>query len=153
MADIAILQAADGWDVAAAVLIIAGTALSAVAGIGLLRFPDLLSRMHAATKPQVLGLLLVLIGLACVWRAWVWLPILVVAWVLQLITAPVSAHLVGRAAYRTKHLKPEYLYTDELFDVVVSQEETDVTTAPKPPRAERPHPRPAKPDKPAKPAK
>lgn len=137
-----------GWDIAAAVLIICGTGLSAVAGIGLLRFPDLLSRMHAATKPQVLGLLLVLAGLACVWQAWVWLPVLVVAWVFQLITAPVSAHLVGRAAYRTKHLKPEYLYTDELFDVVVSQEEPEVTSAPKPPEApkERP-PRSAVPQK------
>ncbi len=48
----------------AAVLLVLGAALSTVAGIGLFRFPDQLSRMHAGTKPQVLGLLLVLVALA-----------------------------------------------------------------------------------------
>lgn len=113
----------DGFlTILAAVLLMAGCLLSAIAGIGLLRFPDLLSRMHAATKPQVLGLLLVLLGLACMWRQWIWVPVLVVAWLMQMITAPVSAHLLGRAAYRTRHLKPEYLYDDELAAVVNSHD-------------------------------
>jgi multicomponent Na+:H+ antiporter subunit G len=107
----------------AAVLLVLGASLSTVAGIGLLRFPDQLSRMHAGTKPQVLGLLLVLIALAFAWRAWVWVPVLILAWVLQMLTAPVSAHLVGRAGYRTKHLKRELLYTDELADVVASHDD------------------------------
>lgn len=116
-------DAATVLDVIAAVLLILGTMLSAIAGIGLLRFPDQLSRMHAGTKPQVLGLLLMMLALACAWRAWVWVPILVLAWVLQMLTAPVSAHLVGRASYRTKHLHPELLYVDELQDVVTSQDD------------------------------
>ena len=41
-----------------------GSALALTAAIGVVRFPDTLSRMHAATKPQVLGLLLVLVGAA-----------------------------------------------------------------------------------------
>ncbi|QCU77281.1 monovalent cation/H(+) antiporter subunit G [Citricoccus sp. SGAir0253] len=123
----------------AGVLLVLGAALSTVAGIGLLRFPDLLSRMHAATKPQVLGLLLVLLALAFAWRAWAWVPVLVLAWVLQMLTAPVSAHLVGRAGYRTKHLRREILYTDELADVVARQDDegrpvtgADRRTAPRP---------------------
>ena len=48
---------------------------------------------------------------------WVW-PVLVVAWIFQLLTVPVSAHMVGRAGYRTKHLHPELLSTDELEAVV-----------------------------------
>jgi multicomponent Na+:H+ antiporter subunit G len=107
----------------AGVLLILGASLSTVAGIGLFRFPDQLSRMHAGTKPQVLGLLLVLVALAFAWRAWVWVPVLILAWVLQMLTAPVSAHLVGRAGYRTKHLKQEMLYTDELADVVASHDD------------------------------
>ena len=43
--------------------------------------------------------------------------------VLQMLTAPVSAHLVGRAGYRTKHLRREMLYTDELADVVASHDD------------------------------
>ena len=39
-------------------ILLLGAALCLVAGIGLLRFPDLLTRMHAGTKPQVLGVLL-----------------------------------------------------------------------------------------------
>jgi multicomponent Na+:H+ antiporter subunit G len=107
----------------AAVLLVLGASLSTVAGIGLFRFPDQLSRMHAGTKPQVLGLLLVLLALAFAWRSWVWVPVLILAWVLQMLTAPVSAHLVGRAGYRTKHLKREILYVDELADVVASHDD------------------------------
>ena len=43
----------------------AGALLGLAAGIGVLRFPDALSRMHAATKPQVLGVLLLLLGSRC----------------------------------------------------------------------------------------
>ena len=51
----------DGWiDLAAAVCLLLGAALSVAAGIGLLRFPDALSRMHAATKPQIMGLIFVI---------------------------------------------------------------------------------------------
>lgn len=110
-------------DSIAAVLLILGASLSTIAGIGLLRFPDQLSRMHAGTKPQVLGLLLMLLALAFAWRAWVWIPVLLLAWVLQMLTAPVSAHLVGRASYRTKHLNRDLLYLDELSDVVTRQDD------------------------------
>ena len=51
-------------DIVAAVLVLGGSALALTAAIGVVRFPDTLSRMHAATKPQVLGLLLVLVGAA-----------------------------------------------------------------------------------------
>jgi multicomponent Na+:H+ antiporter subunit G len=108
------------WDSIAAVLLVLGAFLSFVAGIGLARFPDLLTRIHSAAKPQVLGLLLMLSGLAFVWRAWVWLPILLFAWALQMVTAPVAAHLVGRAGYRTRHLDRDLLYADELAQVVSS---------------------------------
>ena len=43
---------------------LSGSVLALTAAIGVVRFPDTLSRMHAATKPQVLGLLLVLAGAA-----------------------------------------------------------------------------------------
>jgi len=50
-------------DVAAAACLVIGALLTLIAAIGILRFPDLLTRMHSATKPQVLGLLVVLVGL------------------------------------------------------------------------------------------
>ncbi|MHC6222555.1 monovalent cation/H(+) antiporter subunit G [Arthrobacter sp. MMS24-S77] len=106
-------------DAVTAVLLVVGALMSLGAAIGLLRFPDLMSRMHAATKPQVLGLFLVLAAIGLQLREWwVW-PVLLVAWIFQLLTVPVSAHMVGRAGYRTKHLHPELLSTDELEAVVL----------------------------------
>ncbi|GGV37282.1 MULTISPECIES: monovalent cation/H(+) antiporter subunit G [Paenarthrobacter] len=105
-------------DMVTAVFLIVGALMSLGAAIGLLRFPDLMSRMHAATKPQVLGLFLMLAAIGLQMRTWwVW-PVLLVAWIFQLLTAPVSAHMVGRSAYRTKHGHREKLTKDELEAVV-----------------------------------
>lgn len=105
-------------DAVSAVFMVLGAVMSLGAAIGLLRFPDLMSRMHAATKPQVLGLFLLLCAVGLQLRTWwVW-PVLAVAWIFQLLTVPVSAHMVGRAGYRTKHLHPELLSADELEAVV-----------------------------------
>jgi len=113
------LSGPDGWiDAVSAVFMVVGALMSLGAAIGLLRFPDLLSRMHAATKPQVLGLFLLLAAIGLQMRTWwVW-PVLAVAWIFQLLTVPVSAHMVGRAGYRTKHLHRELLTADELEAVV-----------------------------------
>ncbi|MHA7154168.1 monovalent cation/H(+) antiporter subunit G [Arthrobacter sp. TMN-50] len=101
-----------------AVLLIGGALMSVAAGVGLLRFPDLLTRMHAATKPQVLGLLLFLLAMGLQLRSWVLIPVLLVCWIFMLLTVPVSAHMVGRAGYRTKHLRRDLLSMDELDEVV-----------------------------------
>ncbi|WP_343318961.1 monovalent cation/H(+) antiporter subunit G [Arthrobacter sp. TMP15] len=107
-------------DVLTAICLLLGALMSLAAAIGLLRFPDLMSRMHAATKPQVLGLLLMLAAMGLQLRLWVLAPILLVAWLFQLLTVPVSAHMVGRAGYRTKHRRPELLSVDELDEVVAA---------------------------------
>ncbi len=101
-------------DVVAGALLLAGALLAFGAGVGLARFPDLLSRMHAATKPQVLGLVLVLLGLAVRLGGVpvVWMLLLVVMF--QLLTSPVAAHMVARAGYRTGKVEPEHLEVDEL---------------------------------------
>lgn len=101
-------------DVAAALCLLGGASLAFAAGVGVLRFPDLLARMHAATKPQVLGLVLVLLGLALRLRSGpaIWMLVLVVAF--QLLTSPVAAHMVGRAGYRTGKVRAELLEVDEL---------------------------------------
>lgn len=113
------LSTGDAWiDLVSAIFMVVGAIMSLGAAVGLLRFPDLLSRMHAATKPQVLGLFLLLAAIGLQMRTlWVW-PVLVVAWIFQLLTVPVSAHMVGRAGYRTKHLHRELLSSDELEEVV-----------------------------------
>ncbi|UFU06176.1 monovalent cation/H(+) antiporter subunit G [Ruania halotolerans] len=98
------------------VCMISGAALTLVAAIGIARFPDLLARMHAATKPQVLGLMLMMAGLAVGLGSSqiTWKVTLVV--IFQLITAPVAAHMVGRAGYRTGKIRSDLLVADELTE-------------------------------------
>lgn len=100
-------------DVIAGALLILGAAFALVAAIGVVRFPDVLTRMHAATKPQTLGLLLILAGLALRIDSLTDLTLVLVMALFQLLTAPVSAHMVGRAAFRTGQVDRTSLAVDE----------------------------------------
>ena len=105
-------------DVIALLCLMGGSLMSLAAAVGLVRFPDLISRMHAGTKPQVLGLLLLLTAVAIESGNPGMIPLMILAWLFQLLTVPVSAHMVGRAAYRSKHLNEKNLVEDELREVV-----------------------------------
>lgn len=105
-------------NVLSAVFLLTGSLLALTAALGIVRFPDLFSRMHAATKPQTLGILLILVGVALRMREPRDIGMLVVAAIFQLLTAPVSAHMVGRTAYRTGPVGRDRLAIDELADNV-----------------------------------
>ncbi|MDM4723147.1 monovalent cation/H(+) antiporter subunit G [Micromonospora sp. WMMA1363] len=98
----------------AAVFLVAGALLGLAAGIGVLRFPDVLDRMHAATKPQTLGVLLLLTGLVLRLRSPAALGVIVLVGLFQLATAPVAAQMIGRAAYRSNRFDRTLLDADEL---------------------------------------
>ncbi len=108
------MTAATVIDALAAACLLSGAVLSLAAGLGLLRFPDLLARMHSATKPQVLGLLLILVGTALRLGNVVDITTLALVGAFQLAVSPVAAHMVGRAAYRTGQFRRDLLVTDEL---------------------------------------
>lgn len=103
-------------DVLAAVSLVSGAALTLAAAAGLLRFADVLARLHAGTKPQVLGVLLVLIGVALRFREPRVLGLVAVAALFQLMTVPVSSHLIARTAYRSGTFREDLLVVDELAD-------------------------------------
>lgn len=103
-------------DVTAIVLVMIGALLCLTASIGLLRFHDVPTRLHAATKPQVLGLILICIAIALALRQWTVVAFLVPVVLIQLASAPMSAHMVGRAAYRNGTIDEETLLVDELRD-------------------------------------
>ena len=103
-------------DVVGALLLLLGALLCLAAATGLVRFPDVLTRMHAATKPQTLGLLCAVGGVALSLREPRALGVLFLVAVLQLLTAPVAAHMVGRTAYRTNQLRHDLVTTDDLAD-------------------------------------
>lgn len=84
-----------------AALILLGGFFCFVAGLGVLRLPDVLIRMHASTKAGTLGSGLILGAVAIYFADTATITRAVVAILFLLITAPVAAHMIGRAAYRS----------------------------------------------------
>jgi len=107
-------------DVTVLLLILVGAVLCLSAAVGLLRLRDVPSRLHAATKPQVLGLVAICLAIALSQRSvgGVLLGLALVAPIvlMQFATAPLSAHMVGRQAYRNSTLDQRVLVVDELAE-------------------------------------
>jgi multicomponent Na+:H+ antiporter subunit G len=97
-------------------LVLIGAAFGGLAGIGQVRFSDLMTRMHVATKPATLGLLLVASGAMFLIGSDGAIPVLALTILLQFITGPVSAHLVGRAAHRHGDWEKDEVVMDDLAD-------------------------------------
>lgn len=110
-------------DVTAAVCLLVGALLALIAAIGILRFPDVLTRMHSATKPQVLGLLLVLLGLGLRLRDVRSIGLLALVALFQLVTSPIASHMVGRASFRAGQVRRDLLVVDELSEVLSRPEQ------------------------------
>jgi len=109
--------------------LLAGALLSLVAGVGLIRFPDLLSRMHTAAKPQVLGLLLVLVGIGIrlipeetnVFNV----GTLLLVGLFQVVTVPVAGHIAARVGYRTGRIREDLIVRDELAERLEAKRRAD----------------------------
>jgi len=68
--------------------------------VGLLRFPDIHTRLHALTKADNLGLLFVVLAMALLSRSLRVTALLLLVWLLALLAGSVSAHLIARRATR-----------------------------------------------------
>jgi multicomponent Na+:H+ antiporter subunit G len=94
--------------------ILIGSGFCFIAALGIVRLPDTLTRMHAATKAGTLGAGLLIIGGAVYFqdlgvslRAFTIIALIV-------LTAPVAAHLIGRASYETGVALSDRTWIDEL---------------------------------------
>jgi len=88
-------------DLVATLAVVLGTTLGVLSAVGILRMPDVYIRLQVASKASSLGIALLMLGVAAHFdelsvtvRA-----LLVVAFLF--LTAPVAAHVIGRAAYLT----------------------------------------------------
>jgi multicomponent Na+:H+ antiporter subunit G len=84
----------------AAGLVLAGLAFFVAGTIGLLRLPDPLSRLHALTKADNLGLLLVALGLLVQDPDLLLGLKLALIWLLVLAAGATGAHLIAKRAIR-----------------------------------------------------
>ena len=82
------------------VLLVLGALFILLAGVGVVRFPDIYARMHAAAKAPALGVLLVGLGAMVSIRTVQATVAVALVVILQLITGPVGSHMLGRAVYR-----------------------------------------------------
>lgn len=110
-------------EVIASVMLVTGSLLAFVASVGLLRFGDVFSRMQAASKPATLGILLTLGGTALVIERSTAVAKLVLVIILQFLTGPIGAHLIGRAVYRQGVDAALESGVDELAEYLAGQEE------------------------------
>lgn len=102
-----------------ALLILIGSIISVISAFGIIRFPDVYSRAHAATKSSTLAVLLTLVG------AFLYFLLtdgtisvrLILGIVFVFITSPTAGHLIIRAAYKSKVKMTETTLVDELKEV------------------------------------
>jgi multicomponent Na+:H+ antiporter subunit G len=103
-------------DIVSAGLLLTSVLFVGLASVGLHRFDDVFSRVHAATKAITFGVLLAAAGAALALDTGADRAKLALAAVLQLVSAPVAANLISRAAYRSgTELSPETVI-DHLAD-------------------------------------
>lgn len=101
-------------DIIAGLLLIAGAIFVLLAAVGLWRLPDIYSRMHAASKAGTLGSGLMLIALAVHAGDTSTTSRAIAGVVFFLLTAPISAHLLAKAAYAVGYRLTDETVIDEL---------------------------------------
>jgi len=79
------------------VFIFLGVMAFLVSAIGLVRMPDIYTRMHAGTKTTTIGIVLVVLGAICIEPSWAWKLILLAIFIL--LTNPLSSSVIARAAH------------------------------------------------------
>lgn len=116
-------------------LIIIGTVFMLVSAIGVLRLPDLYLRMSSSTKASTLGISAILLGLAIHFNELGVSSRAIATIVFILLTAPVAAHMMGRAAYfngvplwaGTHHDDLRGRYDEKTHQLSGDDEEADLT--------------------------
>ena len=108
--------------VVAYLFMVTGVFFSLTSVLGIIRFPDVYTRIHAGTKALTGGALFVLAGGAILAPSWQASAKFVLIIVFFLITNPLSSHAVARACYR-HGIKPELIYKDEYGEKISNKKE------------------------------
>jgi multicomponent Na+:H+ antiporter subunit G len=113
-------------DLVAMVLAVLGVLLQLVAALGVLRMPDLLTRMHASSKAATLGTALILLAVGIHFGRSDILARTGLIILFLLLTAPVAAHMIGRAGYRDSRADSNENVIDE-YRATLEAEDQDAT--------------------------
>lgn len=94
-------------EAAIALLLVTGALFVALAGVGILRMPDLYSRLHAASKAATLGVACIGYALVLHFNDWTSGFRALAFGLVLFLTAPISTHLIARAAFVNRAARPE----------------------------------------------
>ncbi|NWO07877.1 MAG: monovalent cation/H(+) antiporter subunit G [Alteromonadaceae bacterium] len=111
-------------EIIVSVLLLAGASFMLLAAVGVLRLPDLPTRMHATTKAGAMGAMLTMGGVAFHFGDGVVVARAIAIVVFIVLTAPVAAHVIGRAGYFTGIKLWSGTIKDELRESYDSQSHT-----------------------------
>lgn len=105
-------------DVLTFLFLLNGTVFMLIAGLGILRMPDLFLRMSMTTKASTIGVGSMLVGCMFYFADGASMAKSFAVIIFILLTSPVSAHMIGRAGYRDKdvNLWPK-THTDQLQEI------------------------------------
>lgn len=106
-------------DVLGGILLVIGASFILLAGVGVVRFPDVYSRMQAAAKAPALGVIGICSGTAITVGTLEAIVASVLVIVLQLIAGPVGTHLLGRAVWLK--VRPDMPGPDELAEAEAAE--------------------------------
>ena len=85
-------------EIIAGILVLLGGVFALIAAVGVLRLPDVLTRMHASTKAGTLASALILIAVAILFASATVVAKALATIIFLMLTAPLAAHMLGRSA-------------------------------------------------------
>lgn len=101
-------------DLLGAVLLVGGALFLLLGGLGLVRMPDVFTRIQAGTKATTLGTMLTLSGMACLQPDWALKLLLIGLFIL--LTNPLSSQVMARSAHRTGSRQTAKTVVDRLAE-------------------------------------
>ncbi|MFN2359606.1 MAG: monovalent cation/H(+) antiporter subunit G [Marinobacter sp.] len=103
-------------EIVVSVLLLAGASFMLLAAVGIVRLPDLPTRMHASTKAGAMGAMFTMAGVAFYFGDSIVFARAFAIVIFILITSPIAAHVIGRAGYFTGTQLWDGTVKDELRD-------------------------------------
>ena len=101
-------------EIIGALITLAGSIFLVLGSLGLVRMPDLYTRIQAGTKASTLGTILTLFGLGLIHLDWMGKLIILILFVL--LTNPISSHILARSAHYIKTPVSKLTKVDKLKD-------------------------------------
>ncbi|GEL08647.1 monovalent cation/H(+) antiporter subunit G [Salisediminibacterium halotolerans] len=109
-------------EIVISIFLLTGAGLSVLGSIGIIRFPDVYGRLHAATKSATLGVISIITGVFLYFLMnGIFVGKLLLTIIFVFLTAPVAAFMIARSAYNTQVKMSDQSNQDDLAEAIKEQ--------------------------------